>query len=209
MRQLLVVLLCCLGLLIPSTPAAAGNIVLNGGFDTGDLTNWSVVAGGSTYCSDPVTVVTPGQAFCDLGAGVVDFQSHSGSYAAMFGNDSDDDWFLQQTMTTTPGGVYDLSFWLRNSDQYGATPNDFGVWWNGVSIYSQTNLEAFGYTLFSFTGLLATDASTVLRFGARHPNTLFQLDDVSVTPVPEPATLLLLGMGLGAVAARRRLKKRA
>jgi hypothetical protein len=37
----------------------------------------------------------------------------------------------------------------------------------------------------------------------------FQFDIGAAEAVPEPATLLLLGTGLGAVAARRRLKRRA
>ena len=49
-----------------------------------------------------------------------------------------------------------------------------------------------------------------LQIGAlTNENITLQGPNPPSSPVPEPATLLLLGTGLGAVAARRRLKKRA
>ena len=64
-----------------------------------------------------------------------------------------------------------------------------------------------GYTEQTFTNLLATSATTPLIFGFRNDPGFLQLDDVAVSPVPEPATLLLLGTTMAGVGLATRRKR--
>ena len=150
---------------------AMGNSVVNGGFETGDFTGWTV--------NDPsgFTNIGPDPLF-----------AHSGTYHAnlgalgLIGT-------LSQNIVTTPGTVYNLSFWLTNDS--GVPPNEFDVLWNGVTIYSATNSAMFPYTNFFFPELVATGPSTALVFRYRNDDDFFRLDDVSVN-VPDPASTLWL-----------------
>ena len=128
---------------------------------------------------------------------------HSGSFSAFLGPVGSLG-FLSQTLATTPGQGYDLSFFLQSD---GGTPNQFQVSWNGSVISNQSNLAAFGYTEFDFLNLLATSPTTPLVFGFRNDPGFLHLDDVALEPVPEPTTLILLGTtmaGLGLARWRRR-----
>jgi hypothetical protein len=112
-----------------------------------------------------------------------------------------------QTLNTTPGSNYTLSFWLANSPfNIGGTVE---VRWNGTTIYSQSAAQGFDYTQFTFSGLAATGSLTELEliFSENNEQSWF-LDDVSVTPsgvgVPEPFSTLWLALPfVGMVAFRR------
>jgi hypothetical protein len=167
---------------------AAGSVhavgVVNGDFETGDFTGWSV-AGASFY------------------TGVDAPSAHTGLYGAFFGEDSPGS-SISQNVATAPGGIYVVSFWVQLDDS--AVPSSFSWSWGGVAqAPALSNASGFNYALVSAT-VTASGASTPLQFSFTNPNSFWLLDDVSVTPVPEPATPMLWSAGalLLAALARRR-----
>ena len=152
------------------TVNAPVNLVASGNFATGDFTDWTL---GGDY--------TNGQIF-------IDTNGEGGStYAAGLGSEGADG-TLSQTIATTPGQTYTLSFWLQNEASEG---NDFNATWNGQTLLSLTNASAFGYTEYSYT-VTATSSTTTLEFSAANSPSQWDLDNISLTPngtstTPPPA----------------------
>ena len=202
-------------LALGAAPARA-QLVANGGFENDTSGNGDYFAGW-TLSGNADDTSTPPNTF-------VFGNPHSGDLAAWLGPVGSDG-FLSQTVATTPGQNYTVSFWLAvdtNSNpsdpNFGlSTPNDFSASFGGQSLFSQSNLSATDgdadsaddYTLYSFTAV-AAGTSSVLQFGFRDDPAEFRLDDVSVTPaaVPEASTTVSLGLllalgGLTVIARRK------
>ncbi len=143
------------------------SLVLNGDFEMGDFTGWTL-SGSDTndmFVDDgSQTGIEPYSGYCFAALGPV------GSLS-----------YLSQTLSTTAGSNYLLSFWLDSPD--GETNNEFRVSWNGTTIFDETNIGAIGWTNLQFT-VRATSASSVLQFGAQDDSSYLGLDDISVVPVP-------------------------
>ena len=181
--------------LIP--PAArADNLVANGGFETGDFTGWTTApaASGSLFGVDNNDPTTNNSG--DL--------PHSGTYFAYFGGTTVGSYDgISQDLATVPGTTYQVSFWLANDD---GPENDFQAYWGGNLILDVNNADPFGYTNYTFTET-ATSASTQLMFLAYQVPGYFNLDDVSVSSIPEPSSFVLAGIVsiiLGGVSLRRK-----
>ncbi len=141
----------------------------NGGFETGDFSDW----------------VFTGDTNVNFAGGAPLYSSyvHSGADAAIFGEPSALA-SLSQSLPTTPGGLYLISFWLDNP--VGGTPNTFETAWNSNTLFFHTNMPKFFWTNMQFVASASTNTATLEFFFLNKPDA-FGLDDVSVTAISPPA----------------------
>jgi len=181
--------------------SAHADLVTNGGFETGSFSGWTLSG------SLGITAVAPINPY----AGIYDALLSTGGSSG----------FLSQTIGTTAGDTYQISFYLANSI---GVPNSFSVSFDGTTGLSLTNVGAQPYTNYTFD-VTAKDTSALLQFQYQDPF-YFNLDNVTValigggnqggndpgvgdppTRVPEPTALALMASGLigFGVLRRRRL----
>jgi hypothetical protein len=196
-----------------SGSAFAQNLVTNGGFELGSP--GGVGFGGFpgwTPVNEGVAHFNSGSSFTFLDDGsysLVVAGPHSGNYMADFGSMGMATG-IQQAVATTPGGTYEVSFWLANDD--GADPlkgsfTSILVTFGTSTLINTTNQPRFGYTFYDFL-VTASGPSSMLGFDIRQDPNYYYLDDVSVKQVPEPGSLALLcsGLGLGAGFIKKRFR---
>lgn len=175
---------------------AATNLVVNGGFETGDFTGWQTLPAltGSDFFVAPA-------------------DSHAGSFAAWFSAQSNQVDTITQTFSTTPGQNYQFTFYLQNAaiDVPGAPTNYFTAAFNGTTVLSLTNMPGGGYQQYTFTNQALSTSLTIKFAGYNQTGASWNLDDVAVTPlptmpvVPEPSVFSLVALGvLLALRARPR-----
>jgi len=166
--------------------SAQAQLVANGGFETGDTTGWNVQLG-------------------FFGLANVTSTSHSGAYALFFGNQDSGVDNILQSIATTPGSQYQLSFWAA------ASGGQAWAYVDGRQVLSLPS-NASSYTLYA-VNFTASSTSTQLKFGSAAGGYLsgggYFLDDVTVTAVPEPSQWALMGLGLAAMGALVRRQRAA
>jgi hypothetical protein len=141
----------------------------NGGFETGDFSDW--VFTGDTNVD--------GVQDAPLYLSYV----HSGTFGAFLGEPSILA-TLGQSLPTTAGQFYLISFWLDNP--VGGNPNEFEATWNGNTLFVETNMPKFSWTNMEFVASASSNATTLEFFFQNKPDA-FGFDDVSVTAIVPPA----------------------
>ena len=151
----------------------------NGDFELGDTTDWVLNADPNNTFVD--TIDTTLLAGSQTVPGVDDSAFvHSGINGLFLGENTRPG-TLTQSIPTTPGAQYQISFWVTNP--LDGIPNEFRAMWDGAVLLGQTNVASFAWTQYHYT-VSATAAQTTVRFDFRNDDNAFGLDDVQVELVP-------------------------
>jgi hypothetical protein len=164
---------------LSSTNANAANLIVNGGFETGDFSGWT-----ADPVSYPMYIVTS--------------PVYQGKYAAQIaGYDYGPD-TLTQTVSDTANQNYYLSFYIYQSPPGPTVSLD--VTWNGATVISDIAPTTGDFWKHFVTQVIGTGSDTLQFIDANNPGFDY-LDNVSLTTsIPEPATwaMMMLGFaGLG------------
>lgn len=152
--------------LLASQSVEGQNLLANPGFETGNFSGWTL--SGSTAFEGVSTsfASTP----------------NSGSYSAFFGAVGSYN-IISQTISTTVGDQYNISFALDNS---GGPYSEAFVNWAGTQVWDVQPSGTFGWNELGFNEV-ATSTSTTISFGFEQVPSYFNLDDTSVVDItPQP-----------------------
>ncbi len=179
-------------------------LVENGSFETGDLTDWTLLLGGPPANTG---VLQSGQAANAFPSPYVPYAAEDGDYYAAFGQLAPNTDSISQAITTTIGDHYQLSYYLINN---GSSPNEFSVSLNGLST-TEVNVPNQPWTEYT-VNFTASSTSTLLAFAGFDDPSVLGLDNIVLTDtstdpaVPEPSTWAMLLGGLGLLVWRLRAK---
>ncbi|HEX3720011.1 MAG TPA: leucine-rich repeat protein [Verrucomicrobiae bacterium] len=155
-----------------NAPSYSG-LVLNGGFETGDLTGWTLTGNLSATAGN---------------ASASPFPPPVGNYVAVLQSEGSPG-YLSQTLSTTAGTQYLLSFWLVNPY---ALAGKFIVSWNGTPLLDTTVTGFINWTNMKFV-VSASGSDSLLQFGFQGDDTFVVLGPVSVVPAQLSVTGATLG----------------
>jgi choice-of-anchor C domain-containing protein len=161
--------LAVLALALSAAPAHPGNLVANGSFESPalssgavagyangqDLGGWTVEAGGVDQVRAPYWQAADGAHSLDLNG------TNPGG--------------VRQTVATTPGERYEISFAIAGNPECGASIKSLGVYWAGPIAYGDTfdttttTTTAMGWRIPRSLGVRATAATTEIAFRALSP----------------------------------------
>ena len=166
----------------PFTLAVGASLVQNGGFETGNFTDWTFVGDTTSTSAGEFGLTT--NTFDAVESAATDALAvHSGNYGAYLGDTNIAT--LSQLLVTVPGQRYLISFWLDNPSA--GSGEIFQLRWNANAtanlVWAITNPPVFGWTNYLFLET-AAGTNTTLQFGVENIPNFFGLDDVSVTPLP-------------------------
>ena len=154
---------------------AKANLITNPGFETGNLTGWTV--GGGFQVVGTLLGVSP----------------HSGSFQAFSLGGP-----LGQSVATTVGQSYTVDFWAATTNTAALTV--FG----GSTVFNHIFVGPTGYTELTFT-FTAASASSAIQFGDLAGFIFLDDISVTPTGVPDGGTTAsLLGCALLGLAGLRR-----
>lgn len=170
-------------------PAHAVNLVQNGSFETGDFSDWTTQAAG---VGSDFTVWADGTPW--------------GTYVSYFSADGNQLDQISQNLATSAGTQYEISLWVKN---YGIESDALQIEWEGNLVLNLsplgTGLESWELITLNAT---AANSGSMFKIRGRDAQAAFEIDNVSVEAVPEPATLTVFALGAAAFLKRSRPSKK-